>query len=268
MQAIITGASSGIGEALAPRLARAGYDLVLVARRAERLEALAKKIEAENPGRKARALALDITAEDAAKRLVDAAPDADLLVNNAGFGKHGAALEIEPEASIKMVRLNCEALTALTMAYLPRMVAKGRGAILNVSSIAGFQPIPFFAVYSATKAYVTSLSMALDAEVRSKGVRVLCLCPGPVPTEFQEVADTTMDHAPKIFIRSADHVADEAVRMVRKGIGLHVPGWPLRVQIFLQRLIPRSMVVYLAGKSVPPKAVKHDEKEEGSAATK
>jgi short-subunit dehydrogenase len=264
MEAIITGASSGIGATLAPRLARAGWDLVLVARRADRLEALAKQIEKDVPGRKARAIGLDVTAPDAAKRLLEQCPDADVLINNAGYGKHGAALDISLEHSTSMVRLNCEALTALTMAYLPRMVARGRGTILNVSSIAGFQPIPYFAVYSATKAYVTSLSMALDAEVRSKGVRVLCLCPGPVPTEFQEVADTTMDHSPKIFVRSPELIADRAVWMIQNGVGLHVPGWPLRMQIFFQRLLPRSLVVYLAGKSVPPNPVKKEPETAGA----
>src|SRR5437588_269793 len=180
MKAIITGASSGIGEALARRMAQDGWDLVLVARREDRLAALKAALEAENKV-KVEVVGLDVTDPTAPARLLESAGDADVLVNNAGYGKHGAQVWLAGPEVTGMVRLNCEAHTGLVSAFFPRMVERKSGTILNVASIAGFQPIPFFAVYAATKAFVLSLSIALDEEVKRHGVRVLALCPGPVP---------------------------------------------------------------------------------------
>jgi short-subunit dehydrogenase len=250
-KAVITGASSGIGDALARRLARAGYDLLLVARREDRLKELAQALERDHKV-KVQVLALDVTADGAAPKIVAAAPDADVIVNNAGYGKHAPAEDVSLEAATGMVRLNCEALTALTQAYLPLLLQKRSGTILNVGSIAGFQPIPYFAVYAATKAYVSSLSVALDEEVRRRGVRVLVLCPGPVPTEFQTIADTTQDHAPAFLRVSAQQVAEDAFWMIRKGRRVWVPNFFLRTAMFLERFVPQRLVVYFAGKTVPP----------------
>lgn len=249
-KAIITGASAGIGEALARRLAQDGYDLLLVARRTDRLEKLAAELK-EKHKIQAEAMGLDVTAPDAAQKLIQKAGDADVLVNNAGYGKHGGATEISVEHATGMVRLNCESLTGIMMAFLPRMVERKRGTILNVASIAGFEPTPWFAVYSATKAYVLSLSQAVDFEVKSRGVRVLALCPGPVPTEFQAIADTTQDHAPALFRASAEKVADDAAWMIRRGRGVWVPNWWLRQGTRIESMLPDKLAVYIRGKAVP-----------------
>ncbi|MBI3722454.1 SDR family oxidoreductase [bacterium] len=255
-KAIITGASAGIGDALARRLARAGYDLLLVARREERLKELAATLSREHKVQ-VDVLGLDVTASDAAARLLERAGDADVLVNNAGYGKHGPSHEVALEASTGMVRLNCEALTGLMMAFLPRMIARKSGTILNIASIAGFQPIPWFAVYSATKAYVLSLSIAVDAEVKRHGVRVLSLCPGPVPTEFQAIAETDADHARWFPRVSAEQCAEDAYWMIRRGRRVWIPNWFVRTCIRLEALVPMSIIVYFAGRTVPPPAKKH-----------
>src|SRR5581483_11145913 len=251
MKAIITGASAGIGEALARRMARAGWDLVLVARRVERLAALEAELERDQKVQ-VEVIGLDVTEPDAAQKLLEKAGDADVLVNNAGFGKHGAQVELSVAESTGMVRLNCEALTALCAAFLPRFVQRKSGTILNVASVAAFQPIPFFGVYAATKAYVLSLTHALDAEVRRHGVRVLALCPGPVPTEFQAVANTTMDHAPKLLVVSPEQVAEDALWMIERGKRVWIPGFLMRFLISLEAFVPTSVIVHFAGKTVPP----------------
>jgi uncharacterized protein len=199
-------------------------------------------------------IGLDVTEPDAPRRLLEAAGDADLLVNNAGYGKHGAQVDISVADSAGMVRLNCEALAALVATFLPRFVARKSGTILNVASVASFQPIPFFAVYSATKAFVLSLSIALDAEVKRHGVRVLALCPGPVPTEFQAIANTTDEHAPAILKATAEHVAEDALWMIRRGRGVWIPNWVLRFLISLEAFVPNWLIVHFAGKAVPPPA--------------
>jgi len=129
-------------------------------------------------------IGLDVTEPDAAQKLLERAGDADVLVNNAGYGKHGAQIDLTVAESTGMVRLNCESLTAICAAFLPRFVARKKGTILNVASVAGFQPIPWFAVYAATKAFVLSFTEAVAEEVRGTGVRVLALCPGAVRSEL------------------------------------------------------------------------------------
>lgn len=254
MKAIITGASAGIGEALARRMAREGWDLVLVARRIERLSALEAELERDHKVQ-VEVIGLDVTDPDAPQKLVERAGDADVLVNNAGYGKHGAQIGLSPADSTGMVRLNCESLTGIVAAFLPRFVARKSGTILNVASIAGFQPIPWFAVYAATKAYVLSLSIALDAEVKKDGVRVLALCPGPVPTEFQAIANTTQDHAPGFMVATAEQVAEDALWMIRRGKRVWIPNFVVRFLISLEALVPTSLIVYFAGKTVPPPAL-------------
>jgi short-subunit dehydrogenase len=251
---VITGASSGIGEALARRLAREKYDLLLVARREDRLLAHSQEIAREH-GVKVSILGLDVTDPQAAKLLLERAGDADLVVNNAGFGKHTPHEDLSLDHATGMVRLNCEALTAIMTAFLPRMIARKSGTILNVASIAAFQPVPWFACYSASKAFVLSLSIAVDAEVRRHGVRVLTLCPGPVPTEFQAIANTTQDHAPWFLRASAEKVADDALWQIRRGRRVWVPNFVLRTCMFLEAFVPQWLVVYLAGKSAPPHPV-------------
>src|SRR3954451_1667726 len=183
--ALITGASSGIGEQFARQLAARGHDVVLVARRADRLERLAADLPTQ-----AHAVPCDLATDAAAlpKRVADLGVEVDLLVNNAGFGTSGPFLEHDPARDAMQVRLNCEAVVTLCHAFLPRMVDRRRGGVINVASSAGFQPIPYESVYAATKAFVISFTDALHTELRGTGVRAMAVNPGPVPTERQQVA--------------------------------------------------------------------------------
>ncbi len=249
-RAVVTGASAGIGTAVAARLAAAGFDLLLVARRAERLEALAAELRAKH-GRDVKLLALDVARDDAAQELLAAAPDATVLVNNAGVGRFGPALTTPAEEQAQQVRLNCEALTRLTLAFLPGFVERRRGVIVNLASIAGFQPVPYFAVYGATKAYVLSFSQALDAEVRAQGVRVVAVCPGPVPTEFQSIAGSPdARHTPGIARRTPEQVADVCLRAIRRPRPIAIPAPFHALMWWFQRLIPRRTVVRMAGNAM------------------
>jgi len=246
-QAVLTGASSGIGAALAPRLAAAGYDLLLVARRAEKLSALAASIRSAHPERDVRVLGLDVSTDVALEALLAEAPAPSLLVNNAGVGLFGSATAHPVEDQAHVVRLNCEALTTLTLGYLPGMLERGRGVIVNLASIAGFQPVPFFAVYGATKAYVLSLTEALDEEVAGSGVRLVAVCPGPVPTEFQGKAGSPdAMHTPSIARRTPDEVAEACMRAIARPRRLVVPAPFHRWMWWFQRFVPRGTVTAIA----------------------
>ena len=183
--ALITGASAGIGEEFARQLAGRGYDLILVARRRDRLEQLAEQIPTT-----AHVVECDLTTDAAGLPglVKQTGVDVDLLVNNAGFGTRGRFLELDPAREAEMVRVNCEAVVTLTHAFLPAMVERGRGGVITVASTAGMQPLPYEAVYGATKAFAISFSEALWTELRGTGVRVLVVNPGPVKTEWQGVA--------------------------------------------------------------------------------
>ncbi|MBX3467345.1 MAG: SDR family oxidoreductase [Planctomycetes bacterium] len=246
-RAVITGASAGIGEAVARRLAAAGFDLLLVARRAERLEALAADLRTKH-GRDVKVLGLDVAREDAAQEMLAAAPDATVLVNNAGVGRFGPALSIPAEEQAQEVRLNCESLTRLTLAFLPGFVARRRGVVLNLASIAAFQPVPYFAVYAATKAYVLSLSEALDVEVRGQGVRVVAVCPGPVPTEFQSIAGSPdAHHTPRLARRTPEEVAEVCLKAIRRPRPVAIPAPFHTIMWWFQRFLPRRTVARMAG---------------------
>jgi short-subunit dehydrogenase len=247
--AIVTGASSGIGAALAPRLAAAGYDLVLVARRAERLEELAATIRADHAAA-ASVLALDVTTPDALSALLEAAPAPAVLVNNAGMGRFGPALETSLAEHLRVVRLNCEALTALTLGVLPGMIERKQGVIVNLGSIAGLQPVPYYAVYGASKAYVHSLTEALDEELVGTGVRVIAIAPGPVPTEFQQNAGSPdASHTPSYALRTPGQIADRILAAIDRPQRLVVPARYHWWMHFVQRFLPRSTVTrFAAGK--------------------
>jgi uncharacterized protein len=183
--ALITGASAGIGEEFARQLAGRGYDLVLVARRKDRLEQLAEQVPTS-----AHVVECDLSS-DAAKlpgEVEKLGVDVDLLVNNAGFGLRGRFLDFDAEREAEMVRLNCEAVVTLTHAFLPGMVERRRGGIITVASTAGMQPLPYETTYGATKAFAISFMEALSMELRGTGVRALVVNPGPVKTEWQTVA--------------------------------------------------------------------------------
>ncbi len=228
-RALVTGASSGIGEAFAERLARDQYNLVLVARSAERLEALAKRLS-ESRGMEVQVLPADLTdAQELAA--VEAALEErtpDLLVNNAGFGTVGAFSKLDVENEERELRLNALAPLRLTRAVLPRMQARGHGAVINVSSLAGLQPAPYTATYGATKAFLTSFSEAVHEEVRDSGVRVQALLPGFVWL-------------------SAEQVVDASLAALERGEPVCIPGAGYRVLSGAQRLLPRGLLRRLYG---------------------
>ena len=244
--ALITGASSGIGLELATLCAADGYDLVLVARRAERLEELGGTL-ARRHGIRYHAIGVDLAApempEEVHRRLERQGVAVDVLVNNAGFGSLGPFATMAPPAAARMIGVNATALTLLTRLLLPSMLARGRGRILNVASTAGFVPGPLMAVYYATKAYVISFSEALAEEVRGSGVTVTVLCPGPTRTEFQSVA--RMDGA-RLFrlpgVMDARTVARAGYEGMRRGKGIVVPGLLNRLTPLVVRASPRGIV--------------------------
>ncbi len=243
--ALITGASAGLGVEFARQLSASGHRLVLVARRKDRLDELAKELG------NARAVAIDLSKKGAAARLIAdvaaAGETIELLVNNAGFGLIGRFAELEPDRLRQMIDLNCGVLTELSRAVAPDMIARKSGAILNVASTAAFQPGPKMAVYFATKAFVLSLSEALHEELKPHGIRVSCLCPGPTRTEFGDVAGFGGNG---LF----DRVAMEAGKVVRAGLaGLEknqavvVTGWLNKLGAASTRFAPRSVVRKIAG---------------------
>jgi uncharacterized protein len=183
--ALITGASAGIGEEFARQLAGRGYDLILVARRRDRLEQLAEQLPTT-----AHVVDCDLVSDAASLpgKVEELGVDVDLLVNNAGFGLRGRFLELDPERDAEMVRVNCEAVVTLTHAFVPKMVERARGGVITVASTAGMQPLPYEAVYGASKAFAISFMEALWMELQGTGVKMLVVNPGPVKTEWQSIA--------------------------------------------------------------------------------
>ncbi len=242
--ALVTGASSGIGEAFARALAARGMNVLLAARRAELLEALASEL-ARKHGVQALALPADLAVGAAdlwARACADR--DIDLVVNNAGFGLEGDAVELPIDRQLEMVRVNDLALLELCLLALPGMRARGRGGVINVSSIVGFVPVPGFATYAASKAFVLSLSESLWEEERHHGVRVVALCPGSVPTGFQGVAGSKVAGA---GVRTPEQVVDAALHGLEAGAPTVVPGLPNQFAATAPRLFPRSLVTRVAG---------------------
>ncbi len=222
--AVVTGASSGIGAEFARLLAARGYEVVLVARRRERLEQLASELGS------AEVVECDLAADPLAVEHALEGREVDVLVNNAGFGTWGRFVESDPEREAGQIRLNCEALVLLTRAFLPGMVARRRGGVINVGSTAGMQPLPYEAVYAATKAFVRSFTLALRAELRGTGVKVLNVDPGPVATEWQAVAgypspDTTLGIPGKV---EPSVVVEQSLRAFDRGRASVIPGAVIR----------------------------------------
>jgi len=247
--ALITGASAGIGEAFARRLARDGWSTVLVARRQERLEALASELAQEH-GVTADVLAADLSTAKGRHAVEErlAKGDIELLVNNAGFGTVGEFHTLPADRELDEVRLNVLALTQLTHAALAAMVPKERGGIINVASMAAFQPIPYNATYAATKAFVLHFSEAVHEEARQHGVTVTALCPGPVPTEFQEVAGIDMDRVGRgVMLQQPDEVVNAALAALRSRQAICNPGAVNWLMASSVRLAPRFMVRQIAG---------------------
>ena len=247
----MTGASSGIGDAFARQLAADGVDLVLVARRVERLDALASTLRSAVC--RVEVLPADLTdpadLERVAARLADAEAPVDLLVNNAGFATFGPFQELPIEAELAEIDTNVRALVRLSHAAVGRMVPDGRGAILNVSSVAGNQPGPGDAVYAATKAFVTNFSEGLAEELRGTGVSVTALCPGLTTSEFHEVAglNGAPNTSPGFLWMTADAVAAEGLEAAAKGKVVHVTGLGNKVLSGLSGLAPRAVRRRAAG---------------------
>jgi short-subunit dehydrogenase len=250
--ALVTGASSGIGAAFAERLAREGYDLILVARSRERLESLAGPLVAGG----AAVEILDADLCDAAglarvEQRVRALPALDLLVNNAGFCTMGGFAALDPEREEAEIRLNVLAPVRLSRAALPAMVGRGQGKIVNVSSLGGMVPNPWCATYGATKAFLSSFTEALAEELRGTGVQVQALCPGLTRTEFQERAGVRRDALPgDAMWMCPDAVVDASLAALGRGAVVCVPGWKNRLMAAILRLAPRALMTRQMGRSL------------------
>jgi uncharacterized protein len=243
--ALITGASAGIGREFALQLGGRARSLILIARREQRLNELRDELGQQHPKLSVYLRKTDLgdllQVNELQAWLDRERIDVDLLINNAGLGDSGAFATSDPIRNEQMTLVNIVALTTLTRHLLPGMIARGRGGILNVSSSAGFLPIPGFAVYAATKAYVTSFSEALRAELRGTGVSVSALCPGPVHTEFQEVAKrpgAQPDTGPEFVFVPVDEVVRDALATLEADRPLVVPGLSMKLGMFLVRVTP------------------------------
>ncbi|WP_420128414.1 SDR family NAD(P)-dependent oxidoreductase [Longimicrobium sp.] len=245
--ALVTGASMGLGETFARALAARGMNVVLCARSGERLAALAREIEAEH-GVRAAVVAADLARPgEPARAWAEAGRDRtiDLLINNAGFGLHGRFDELAADRQAEMVALNCTALLELAHLALGEMRPRGSGAVVNIGSVAAFQPVPMKAVYAATKAFVLSLTQALVEENRGSGVRILCVSPGPTPTGFQAVAGTRVREGQMGVLR-AEEVVDTALAALDAGKTHVAPGFANRVSTVFGRMLPPAVAARIA----------------------
>lgn len=250
--ALVTGASGGLGEQYAEFLARNGMDVILTARSTEALEENAARI-GKRHGRWVQAVPTDLTDRDSRREVlarVNEHGPIDVLVNNAGFGTHGSFLEMDPERMVDEIELNCVALTVLAREVLPGMLERGRGAIINVASTAGFQPLPTMSVYAATKAYVRSLSHALWSETRGTGVRVLSVCPGPTETTFwNRVGEERIMQ----MRRDPEQVIQSTFRALNRDIPEVIDGPVNQLTARLAHLLPNRLVLPIARKVAQPK---------------
>lgn len=245
--ALVTGASSGIGEQFARQLSQRGHRVALVARREDRLAELAEQLGGTE---RAVSIPADLTVSEErdrlAARLDELGARVEVLVNNAGYGVYAPFAESGRDRELQQVRLLVEAVVDLMARYLPGMVQRRRGAIINMSSTAGFQPLPYNAAYSAAKGYVLLLSEAAHAEVEEHGVTVTAVCPGPVPSGFQDASDANYfaERMPKFTFVSPDRVARDAIAAAEKGRISVIPGGPqVRAAFGPNRKLPRWMTL-------------------------
>jgi uncharacterized protein len=250
--ALITGASFGIGLEMARVFAREGYDLILVARTADKLRQLASELEKAN-GARSLVLATDLTESGAPTYIFDQTSKAgipvEVLVNNAGFGQYGLFAKNDLDECLRQIQLNVTTLTHLTRLYLPQMLERKSGRILNVASTAAFQPGPLMAVYFATKAYVLHLSEALSNELEGTGVTVTCLCPGATATEFHKRANATEMNLLRMGSMDARTVAEDGYRALMTGKPVVISGvknWLVAQSV---RFSPRKLVAAIARKT-------------------
>jgi short-subunit dehydrogenase len=246
---VVTGASSGIGVALARVFARHGHALALVARREDRLDRLADDIAATGAPRPI-VIAVDLAQPGCAAvvgaALTAAGAEPQFVVNNAGFGLVGPAGSRDRAEQLLMIDVNMRALTELSLAFVDSL-ARHKGGLLNVGSVAGFLPGPGSAVYYASKAYVLSFTEALHSELESRGIKVSVLCPGPVPTEFAARAGVKVERSPGLLTKSADDVAEAGYRGLMRGKRTVVVGFANKLVVLLARVLPRRLLLRLVG---------------------
>jgi hypothetical protein len=247
--ALVTGASAGIGAEIARELARRGHNVVLVARRKQRLRELADELSSEF-GVRAETIASDLSKAASrsriAGRITELGLDVEILINNAGFATGGPFAESDPGRELEQVQVLVEAVVTLTSSFLPEMVERGRGAILNVASTAAMQPLPYAAGYSAAKAYVLTFTEAVHQEVSGRGVTITALCPGPVETEFWDAADWQVAGGrsfEKAFPAkvSVKDVARAGVDGLDAGSRVVIPGLPMRAAMLAARYVPHAV---------------------------
>jgi short-subunit dehydrogenase len=249
-QAVITGASSGLGAIFADQLAKRGHNLVLAGRDEARLKAVAERV-----GGDAELVVGDLGTDDGVDALIAQMADReiDVLVNNAGFGTYGPFAGIDTKREHELVAVNVDALVRLTHAVLPGMLARGRGGILNVASTIAFQPGPYQATYGASKAFVLSLTQALWAETRGTGVTVTALCPGPTRTGFVDALGSDVSHT-AVYRRLAtpEPVVAAGLRALDRGRAVVVPGWRYRVMATGGRLMPGWFSALVGARMLQP----------------
>jgi short-subunit dehydrogenase len=253
--ALITGASSGLGLELAQLFAADNHDVVLVARRRDQLEAIATRLAAER-GVVAGVITADLADPGAPQRIVDElkrrGTEIEFLVNNAGFGTSGRFVERDLLRELAMVQVNATSMVHLTGLLVPPMVARGSGRVLNLGSVAGFQPGPYMSVYYATKAFVNSFTEALAHELRGTGVTATVSCPGTTATEFGKVAGNELTALARLGAMSASAVAAHAYRAMMAGRAVAIPGARNKFAIHGQRLIPRALTRTIAARLNQP----------------
>lgn len=251
---LITGASSGIGEEFARRLAAKKHNLVLVARSEEKLHTLCDELMAKH-AINAHYVAIDLMGLEADAQLFEETEkhgmEVDWLINNAGFGSMGDFVKLDLEKELEIVNLNISALVALTHRYLAKMRERKSGTIINVSSAAGFQPVPFMATYAATKAFVTSFSEAIAEENRPFGISVMALCPGPTKTNFFDASDID-DSVMLKGQQSVEEVVETALKAIDSGRSKIVSGWVNYFGAVLGSVVPNTLITRMVAKTLRP----------------
>lgn len=246
-RALVTGASSGIGEEFARQLAKNGYDVVIVARRQDRLDKIASELK--EGGAEAEVITADLSRPEGVAAVAERLEKGDIsvLVNNAGFGTSGEFTQLPIDRELQEIDLNVRALTQLSHAAVGQMKQRGAGAIINVASTGAYQPVPYMSTYAATKAYVLSFSEGLHEEAKAYGVTVTCLCPGATRTEFQEVAGVGEGGVPGFAWMSAEAVVRNALGAAKSGSAIATPGLLNKFTANLPRFTPRFAVRKISG---------------------
>ena len=256
---LITGASSGIGEALAHELAARGHGVTLVARREDRLRSLAGELQ-ERHSIRAEVLGCDLADRTARAtlpaRVAELRLRVDVLVNNAGFGSYGNFVELDENGEVEQVRVNCEAVVALCGAFVPRMVERRSGAVLILSSTTGFQPTARYATYAAAKAFSLSFGQSLHAELRNSGVAVTTVCPGPVATDFFSKNEVRPVRLPRAMWATPEQVARAAVDGMSRNRRVVIPGTAVRALMATSRMSPSGLQLRVMDVLLPRKAAK------------